>query len=82
MKYRVFNTEAEAIAAEAQISADMGYSKPGVNAATHEVVPDALTVRWAVPQQITDGRWVFPSPDATGVEAEESWWPKTDELEL
>lgn len=80
MKYRVFNTESEAIAAEAAISTAMGYSKPGVNAATGDVVADALTVRWAIPQQIADGRWVFPSPDNTGVEAQDDWWPKQDEL--
>jgi hypothetical protein len=34
MKYRVFDTEAEALAAEAQIANDMGYSKIGTNAAT------------------------------------------------
>lgn len=77
MKYRVFNTEAEAIAAEAQISAAMGYTKPGINAATGEVQPDVLTVRWAVPQQITDGRWVFQSPDDEGIAAEEGWWPRS-----
>lgn len=76
MKYRVFDTEAEALAEEAAISAAMGYSKPGINAATGEVVLDALTTRWAIPQQITDGRWVFPSPDDTGVEAAIDWWPQ------
>lgn len=44
--------------------------------ATGEVVPDALTTRWAIPQQITDGRWVFPSPDDEGVEAGADWWPQ------
>lgn len=78
MKYRVFNTEAEAITAEAQISTAMGYSKPGVSAATGEVVPNVLTVRWAVPQQINDGRWVFPSPDDEGIAAEEGWWPRSE----
>lgn len=76
MKYLVFDTEAEALAVESLLSAGMGFAKPGVNAATHEVVPEALTVRWAVPQQIADGRWVFQSPDDEGVEAEESWWPE------
>lgn len=76
MKYLVFDTEAEAVAAEAQISTAMGYEKPGINAATGEVVPEAITLRWAVPQQIADGRWVFQSPDDEGVEDEESWWPE------
>lgn len=76
MKYRIFNTEAEAIAAEAQVAADIGCVKVGVNAKTGQPAPDAqLTERWAIPQQIVDGRWVFPSPDETGVEAEPSWWP-------
>jgi len=78
MKYRVFQTEAEAIAAEAAISAGMGYSAPGINAATGEVQPDVLTVRWAIPQQISDGRWVFVSPDDEGVEAEADWWPQEE----
>ena len=78
MKYLVFETEAEAIAAEEQISADLGFSKPGRNAATGEVMPDVLTTRWAVPQQIADGRWVFQSPDDEGVEAEADWWPDVD----
>ena len=77
MKYLVFDTEAEALAAEAQISENMGYSKPGINAATGEVVPDALTTRWAVPQQIADGRWVFESHDDAGIEASPDWWPET-----
>jgi hypothetical protein len=80
MKYRVFPTEAEAVAAEQAISTAMGYSKPGVNAATGAIVPDAVTTRWAVPQQIADGRWVFPSPDGQGVTAGEDWWPQSDDL--
>jgi hypothetical protein len=58
----------------------MGYSKPGVNARTGEVVPDALTTRWASPQQIADGRWVFASPDDTGIEAQADWWPANEPL--
>lgn len=78
MKYLVFDTEAEAVAAEAQISAGMGFASPGLNAATGETVPEAPTVRWAVPQQIADGRWVFQSPDDEGVEAKADWWPGAD----
>ena len=78
MKYRAFNTEPEATAAEAAISEALGYAKPGINAATGEIVPDVLTVRWAIPQQIADGRWVFPSPDDTGVEADPEWWETED----
>ena len=75
MKYKVFATEAEALEAEAAISKAMGYAKPGVNAKTGQLVHDVLTLRWAVPQQITDGRWIFPSPDDEGIESEASWWP-------
>jgi hypothetical protein len=50
-----------------------------VNAKTGLPAPDAqATVRWAIPQQITDGRWVFPSPDNTGVEAGPEWWETED----
>jgi hypothetical protein len=76
MKYRVFATEQAAIDAERAISEELGYSKPGVNAATGEIVPEAATTRWAVPQQIQDGRWVFVSPTDEGEEATDDWWPK------
>jgi hypothetical protein len=78
MRYRIFSTEAEAIAAEAAISEALGYAVPGTNAATGEIVHDVLTVRWAVPVQISDGRWVFQSPDDEGVEAEPDWWHVAD----
>lgn len=77
-KYLVFETEAEAITAEADISQAMGLAKPGVNAATGEIVPDALTIRWAVPMQIADGRWVIPSQTYAGEEAAADWWPAPD----
>ena len=81
MKYRVFNTEAEAIAAEAQVAADIGCIKVGVNAKTGLPAPEAqATTRWAIPQQIADGRWVFPSPDDEGVEAGADWFPDSDEV--
>jgi hypothetical protein len=67
-KYRIFDTEAEAIAAEAAISASLGLPKPGVNAATGEIQPGVMTQRWDEPRQIPDGRWVFLSPDEEGVE--------------
>jgi hypothetical protein len=78
MKYRVFGTEQEALDAERAISEELGYAKAGVNAATGESVPDVLTLRWAIPQQIADGRWVFPSPDDEGIEAEEDWFAAID----
>jgi hypothetical protein len=71
MKYQVFDTEAEAIIAEKAISDGMGYAKLGVNAATGAVVPEAVTSRWAIPVQIANGKWVFASPDDTGVDAAE-----------
>ena len=77
MKYRIFDTEAEAITAEAQVAQAIGCIKIGVNAKTGLPAPDAqATERWAILQQITDGRWVFPSLDDTGVEAEPGWWPE------
>jgi hypothetical protein len=75
MKYRVYDTEQEALDVEHTISMEMGYSKPGTNAATGEIVSDVLTTRWAVPQQIVDGRWVFLSPNDEGEESDPSWWP-------
>ena len=79
MKYRVFNTEAEAIAAEAQVALDIGCAKVGVNAKTGQPEPDKqVTERWAIPQQITDGRWVFPSPDDEGVDAGVDWWQQEE----
>jgi hypothetical protein len=79
MKYRVFNTEAEAIAAEAQIANDMDYVKVGTNAATGLPDPTAqVTERWAIPQEISDGRWVFVSPDDVGVDSESDWWPSAE----
>ena len=81
MKYRIFDTEAEAIAAEAQVAAAIGCIKVGVNAKTSLPAPEAqATTRWAIPQQIADGRWVFPSPDDTGVESEANWWPTEEGL--
>lgn len=77
MKYRIFDTEAEAIVAEAQVAAAIGCIKIGVNAKTGLPAPEAqATERWAIPQQIADGRWVFPSPDDQGVEREDDWFPE------
>lgn len=80
MKYRVFDTEAEAITAEAQIAQAIGCVRVGLNAKTGQPAPDAqVTERWAIPQQITDGHWVFQSPDDTGVDVGADWWPKPPE---
>ena len=81
MKYRIFDTEEQSLAAEAQVAVDIGCIKIGVNAKTGLPAPDAqVTERWAIPQQIVDGRWVFPSPDETGVEAEPGWFSVFDEI--
>jgi hypothetical protein len=80
MKYRVFETEQEALAAEQVISIGMGYARAGVNAATGEIQPDVLTLRWADVLQIADGRWVFVSPDDEGEEAGEDWFPLEIEI--
>jgi hypothetical protein len=64
MKYRAFNTEAEALADEAAIWADMEPHIVEVRAGLG--VSPRVTQRWAPPIQLTDGRWAFPSPDETG----------------
>jgi len=47
----------------------------GKNAATLEWnTEEGHTTAWAIPVQITDGRWVFPSPDDEGEEAQPNWW--------
>lgn len=78
MLYRIFNTETEAVAAEAQIAQSIGCVKISTNAATGLPDLDAqMTERWAIPQQIADGRWVFPSPDDEGVMRDPSWFGET-----
>lgn len=72
MKYRIFDTEVEAIKAEAAISAAMGFARPDGN----ETEDNNVTSRWAIPQQIADGRWAFPSPDEQGVEYDLEWFPE------
>jgi len=54
----------------------MGLPTPGINAATGELDWTAPTVRWAVPRQINDGRWVIPSPDGSGEDEQPGWWPE------
>ena len=77
MKYRVFATEQEALDAEHAIAQEMGFAEVGVNAKTGQPDPNATrTERWAVPQQIQDGRWVFPSPNNDGIESAENWFPQ------
>jgi hypothetical protein len=79
MKYRIFDTEEQALAAEAQVAVDIGCAKVGTNAKTGQLAPEAqATERWAVVQQIQGGRWVFVSPDDEGVEAGVDWWPQEE----
>lgn len=76
MIYYIFNTEQEALAAEQQIVDNVrlwvaanvpealsedGLKLRGRNAKTGEFT-DAYTTRWAIPQQIVGGRWVFAKP--------------------
>ena len=115
MKYRVFNTEAEARAAQQEIYAiflrdraalNDGQLDDWANSPISPVSVDGLpnldligqrfplyghrasdmvfiteyghTTAWAAPTQITDGRWVFQSPDETGEDAGNDWWPENE----
>lgn len=114
MKYRVYNTEAEARTAQNEIYAQFLRDRAARNDgslhdwSTSPVQPiliadlseselrgdrfplygqrasDLLfiteyghTTAWATPQQIADGRWVFQSPNETGVDPGVDWWPAT-----
>lgn len=51
MKYRVFETEQEAIESETQVASQIGCAKAGVNSKTGLPEPQAqLTERWAIHQ--------------------------------
>jgi hypothetical protein len=76
MKWRVYGTQTEAIAAERIIAQSMGLPRAGVDADTGAERPEAATIAWAIPREINDGRWVIPSPDEQGVESEPGWWPE------
>ena len=83
MKYWIYDTEADAVAAENAVSVSIGCIIIGVNAATGLLAPEAqATERWAIPQQIVDGRWVFPSPDGTGVDPSPDWWPPIEPYQI
>jgi hypothetical protein len=61
-EHYVFDTEAGALAAEAQITSIGGLPRTGFNAKTGEVASDdkAKTTCWAIPwMRITDNKWVF-----------------------
>lgn len=76
MTYYIFETEADAVAAEQRIIDNVrnwvaanapdalsedGTKLKGRNAATGELV-NVYTERWAIPQQTVTGQWVFPKP--------------------
>lgn len=60
MEYYVFDTEATATAAELYIRQVGQMPITGINAHTGQLMPNAAkTVRWAIPEQRLDGKWVF-----------------------
>ena len=76
MIYYVFDTETEAIAAENTVVTNIktwvqtyspaaigpdGNSLRGRNAKTGELV-DVYTIKWAIPRERLDGKWVFEKP--------------------
>ena len=64
MNLLIFNTEQEAIAAESEISKQMGLPKYGVNASTQEVDLTSIKIeRWDIPRQLEDGKWAITSPE-------------------
>lgn len=70
MLFYVFDTEAEALAAEAEISLIGGAPVAGVDSKGNPK-EGLSTTSWAVPwQRVTDGKWVFPKvPTAMIIEA-------------
>ena len=47
----------------------------GRNAASQALEKEqGHTLAWAIPVQINDGRWVFPSPDDEGELPGDDWW--------
>jgi len=61
MLYYVFKTEQHALYAEKYISQLGGAPITGVSASTHKQQPNKCkTTRWAIPQERSDGKWVFP----------------------
>jgi hypothetical protein len=60
MQYYVFDTQAEAEAAELYIRQAANAPITGKNAKTNQFDADkAKTEHWAIPQQRFDGKWVF-----------------------
>jgi hypothetical protein len=59
-QHLVFDTEAEALAAEAEIVACMN------------LAPGAVTERWDIPREVADGRWVITKPYGSCAEDQEA----------
>lgn len=73
MKYLVFNTEQEAIAAEQSISKSLGLPKHGINAKTGQVDLNSVIIqKWSDVILLNDGRFAIPSPDDSGIELNSS----------
>lgn len=64
MNLLIFDTEQEAVSAEAEISKQMGLPKYGINAATQELDLTSIEIeRWDIPRQLEDGKWAITSPE-------------------
>lgn len=71
MMYNVFPSESEALEAEQADTDSLG-------------LPGGVTIRWAIPNQRLDGKWVYPvCPSSTHTYTTElfdnSWFP-TEEI--
>ena len=64
MKYLIYQTEQEAEDAQAEIWEQL---KPDAEYRNGQPV-EPITVRWATPQELTDGRWAIPSHNDEGEE--------------
>jgi hypothetical protein len=77
MKYYVVDTEELAIGAENYISSIAGAPIVGVNAKTGlPALNKCKTIRWAIPQERLDGKWVFPYVKE---EYNKNWFPIIEE---
>lgn len=64
MNFLIFDTEQDAIDAEAEISKQIGLPKYGINLQTQEIdVSSIKTERWDIPRQLEDGKWAITSPE-------------------
>jgi hypothetical protein len=69
MKYLVFDTEAEAEAAQALIFSSMAVAETR----NGQPVLEPVTTRWDIPRELADGRFVVISHDGTGTEWQAEW---------